>query len=424
MEPPGFLILVSAGISLLCNLVPFNRICEPNQATRCGLFSPPRKHLPMSAIQMLRIDGDAEATGRAHGAAFRAEIQSLTEERMRLCRDQFWTGGGSAVDPAALAAACWEHQQLYDDLTTAELEGIADAAGVAARDLLVTGGFTDFVDALRGAASGDSNPQPINDPGQCTAVLVAAESAADGQPLLAQTWDMHSSATPYVRVLDMRATDQPSAVSFTVTGCPAMIGINEHGLAVGINNLVTTDGRPGVMWTTVVRRLLRARDANEALDLLREAPVAGAHHYLLLDAHSTGYSVERSPSRIAVRTLKTTLAHTNHCLDTDLIAIEPARGDAPIHSTRGRLRMAEDWLAAHPSDFSRQGLWRLLNRFDDADLLGSICHGPLPGYDVETGGAVVISPRDRAMDAICGQGNVRNDDDRTAPQTFNVACRT
>ncbi|EMI22993.1 peptidase C45 acyl-coenzyme A:6-aminopenicillanic acid acyl-transferase [Rhodopirellula maiorica SM1] len=380
----------------------------------------------MPSIEMLTIDGDAAAMGLAHGAAFRSEIQTLTEERMRLCHDRFWIGEGNmAVDPAALADACWEQQRRYDDLTTAELEAIARAADVPARDLLVTGGFTDFVDALRGTASGGTiSRAPVDDPGQCTAVLVAADAAADRRPLLAQTWDMHPTATPYIRVLDLRSTDQPAAVVFTVTGCPAMIGVNEHGLAIGINNMVTADGRAGVMWTSVVRRMLRARNADEALQLLKEAPVAGAHHYLLLDAKSIGYSVERSPTRVAVRGLESTLSHTNHCLNADLISIEPPRGDAPAYSTRNRLREAEEWLVSNPSDCSRRGLWQLLNRFDPSDPLGSICHGPQPGYDVETGGAVVISPRDVAMDAVWGQGDVRHDADRMTPQTFHVFSRS
>ncbi|TWU48762.1 Acyl-coenzyme A:6-aminopenicillanic acid acyl-transferase [Rubripirellula tenax] len=376
----------------------------------------------MPAIEKLTLVGDATAMGRAHGTVFRREIQALTEERMRLCHDRFWIGDGiNRVNPEALAEACWEHQKRYDTQTTAELEGIADAADVPARDLLVTGGFTDFVDALRGGAALNSSSQgPVNDPGQCTAVLVAASTSADRLPLLAQTWDMHTSATPYIRVLDQRSTDQPATVVFTVTGCPAMIGINEHGLAIGINNLVTMDGSPGVMWTSVVRRMLRARNADEALELLKLAPVAGAHHYLLLDAESNGYSVERSPTRIAVRTLASTLAHTNHCLDSELVNIEPVRGDAPVHSTRGRLRSAEHWLDTHREDCSRQGLWRLLNQFDAKDPLSSICHGPLPDYDVETGGAVVISPRDRAMDAIWGLGRVHAKADQTEPETFTV----
>jgi isopenicillin-N N-acyltransferase-like protein len=370
-------------------------------------------------IQESIFKGDAEQLGQAHGERFRAEIQSLTEERMRLCHDGFWTGeGGAKPEPTALGKKCWEYQQRYDERTTAELVGIARAADVPASDLLVTGGFTDFVDVLRGR--GTSSGQPVNDPGQCTAVLIAADAAADGQPLLAQTWDMHTSATPFIKVLDLRSTDQPAAVVFTVAGCPAMIGVNEYGLAVGINNMVTSDGRPGVMWTSVVRRILRSRNANEAVALLEEAPVAGAHHYLLLDSENVGYSVERSPTQFSARTLVTTLAHTNHCLTPDLKTIEPTRGAAPVYSSIHRLQSAEDWLVSNAHACSRKGIWQLLNRYDENDPLGSICHGPLPDYDVETGGAVVIAPRERSMDAVWGQANLASDTDRIAPQSFHA----
>ncbi|MEZ4609969.1 MAG: hypothetical protein R2838_06930 [Caldilineaceae bacterium] len=44
-------------------------------------------------------------------------------------------------------------------------------------------------------------------------------------------------------------------MTFTITGCVGMIGMNEHGVAVGINNLLGRDGRPGVHWPFVVRHV-------------------------------------------------------------------------------------------------------------------------------------------------------------------------
>ncbi|MEM7627121.1 MAG: C45 family peptidase [Planctomycetota bacterium] len=369
----------------------------------------------MPAIQTLVMTGDAHELGAAHGRAWAEPIRELTEERLRLCRDRFWAGedGGSA-DLAALAEACWAAQRRYDPLTTAEIEGLADATGVPARDLMVTAGFTDFVDAVRAASRHDQHAA-VNDPGQCTAALVAPAAAADGKPYLAQTWDMHTSATPYVRMLDLRPSDQPAALVFTVTGCVGMVGLNEHGLGVGINNLVTSDGRPGVMWTSVVRRLLRAATADEALELLKRAPLAGAHHYLLLDAAGAGYSVEATPTRTAVRTLRSTLTHTNHCLSEEVAAVQPEKTGAAAQSTRLRLAAAEAWLDEHPAQLHRLGLRDLLTQRDADTAIGSICHGPLPGYDVETGGAVVMSPADRLVDAVWGQP------DRSAFESLTVA---
>lgn len=314
---------------------------------------------------------------------------------MRLCHDKFWAGGeGAGVDIEALAQACWDAQRAYDRLTTVELEALAEAAGVEPAHLLIANGFTDFVDAVRGAAG---SVPPSEDPGQCTAVLVAASTSSDGKPYLAQTWDMHTTATPYIRLLTMQATDQPHCTVFTLCGGIGMIGMNEHGLAVGINNLVTTDGRPGVVWTTAVRRMLRERTADDALAVLKNTPLAGAHHYLLLDANSVGYSVEATPTRFRFRTLKSTLSHANHCLDPEVIAIEADKAQPAYENTRQRLTAADRWIEDHAGELDRLTLRGLLC------LSGSICHGPFEGYDVETGGAVVMSPTTRTLDAAWQQ---------------------
>jgi isopenicillin-N N-acyltransferase-like protein len=335
------------------------------------------------------LTGDSAALGRRHGELFGPAIREITEERMRLCRDRFWAGDtDGGVDLGALAAACWDAQRSYDDLTTEELEALAVAAGVPAPHLLIANGFTDFVDAVRGAR------QPDNDPGQCTAALVAAGNATDGRAHLAQTWDMHTTATPHIRLLTLHATDQPRVTVFTLCGGIGMIGMNEHGLAVGINNLVTTDGRPGVLWTTAVRRLLRERTADDALAVLEATPLAGAHHYLLLDAEGAGYSVEATPTLCRHSRLTTKLLHTNHCVLPEAAAIEAEKAPVAYENTRQRLETASAWVEAHPDKLNRTGLRELLS------LPGSICHGPFEGYDIETGGAVVMTPRDRSVDAV------------------------
>ncbi|MEM9295106.1 MAG: C45 family peptidase, partial [Planctomycetota bacterium] len=322
--------------------------------------------------------------------------------RMRLCRDGFWAGDSAGrANLSQLARDCWEAQQRYDPLTTTELEAMSHASGVPATDLLVAGGFTDFVDAVRAASGGGVD----NDPGQCTAALVSPRASADGKPYLAQTWDMHPSATPHLRVLSIDADDQPAAVLFTLAGCVGMTGVNEHGVAIGINNLTARDGRPGVLWPTVVRAMLREASATAALDVLWNAPLAGAHHYLILDAQGCGYAVEATPTRCAVTRLSSTLAHTNHCVLPETVEVEAAKSAPAKANSCGRLASARIWLADHPERLHRQGLRDLLC-LRKAMVTGipgapasAICHEPLEEYEIETGGAVVMSPTQRTLDA-------------------------
>ena len=107
---------------------------------------------------------------------------------------------------------------------------------------------------------------------------------------------MHDSATEHVVLLRIQPVDGPAALVFTTTGCVGQIGMNEAGVCVGINNLVATDGCPGVMWTSVVRDALLQDSAAAARDAILAADLAGAHSFLVFDASGEGHMVEAFPT--------------------------------------------------------------------------------------------------------------------------------
>jgi len=142
----------------------------------------------------------------------------------------------------------------------AEMRAMADAAGISAAEAIIVGGFTDFVDTVRAAVGGRHPATVIED--DCTAVIVP-DGRAGGAGFLAQTWDMHDTATEHVILLRTAPADDPAALVFTTTGALGQLGMNALGVCVGINNLTATDGVPGVIWTQVVRDALRAETAVE-----------------------------------------------------------------------------------------------------------------------------------------------------------------
>ena len=174
-----------------------------------------------------------------------------------------------------------------------EMRGMADATGIGLNELVIMNGFTDFVDVIANPAllgdlrTGGVMPGDDFDGGGCTAFIVAPAVTGDGRGYLGQTWDMHTSATPYVMLLDVRPQDGPRLLTFTLTGCVGMIGMNEHGVAVGINNLLGADGRVGVHWVYVVRKCWRSAPWTRRWTVLRGAQLSGAHNYLLLGPDAT-----------------------------------------------------------------------------------------------------------------------------------------
>ena len=57
----------------------------------------------MTRLRVLQVSGQPYEIGFAHGEEFANEIAEMTEERLRLCTDPFWTGGQQATLAEVLA---------------------------------------------------------------------------------------------------------------------------------------------------------------------------------------------------------------------------------------------------------------------------------------------------------------------------------
>lgn len=338
-------------------------------------------------LREIRLSGDAAARGRAHGEAYAADIRAYAEERVALASNGKWAGRKSSrSDILALADAMMPAHEAYAPALVTELRALAAAAGISPAEALICGGFTDFVDAVRAYG-----PAATED--DCTAVLVP-DARADGAGFLAQTWDMHASATPNVVLLDLRPDDGPAARIFTTVGCLAQIGMNEAGIAIGINNLTAADGRIGVTWPFVVRKVLAATTIEGALAAF-DVQLAGGHNYLVMDAEGRGFNVEAMATHRAITPLgQQPLVHTNHPIDARNAALEADRAPDLVQSSHRRLALAHEMLGTAAIDLD--ALVRLTCEPE------WICRRSEPPHHMETSGAVIMRPRTREMWAVWG----------------------
>jgi isopenicillin-N N-acyltransferase-like protein len=339
-------------------------------------------------IRRLHLEGDAARRGAVHGAAFSVGIRKYTDERVRLAASGAWAGNAVTRDDVLeLAAQMLPAHRAYAPDLTAELEAMAAAAGITPAEAIIVGGFTDFVDAVR--ARGGSPPEEDD----CTAVIVP-DGVADGAGFLAQTWDMHDSATPHVVLLDVRAPGEPAALLFSTVGCIGQIGMNDLGIAIGINNLTATDGRIGVTWPFVVRKALQQRTIADALACVLDADLAGGHDYLLLDAKGDGYNIEAMPTHKAVTRLgERPFVHTNHVLDAEGVRREAARDPALVASSIARLDTARTQLR------DRHVTLELLEALTRDP---TICRRSEAPFHMETSGAAIMRPRTGELWAVWG----------------------
>ncbi|MEZ4635421.1 MAG: C45 family peptidase [Caldilineaceae bacterium] len=217
--------------------------------------------------------------------------------------------------------------------------------------------------------------------------------------MFGQTWDMHATSTEYVILLRCRPDDAPSCLTFTITGCIGMIGMNDAGIAVGINNLLGGDGQVGVTWPFVVRKALQQTDIESALRCITEAKLAGAHNYLLFDKEGNGYNIEATSSATAVTKLDENapqgnpIVHTNHCLVTETLARCRPRAAASQASTEARLSRATQLLDR--ADITPDDLMELTR--DE-----TICVRATPPLHIESRGAAIMRPSTGDFWAVWG----------------------
>lgn len=342
-------------------------------------------------IRRLRLRGSLERLGTEHGRAFRPDIRRYTDDRVHLASNGSWAGRpATREDVLDLAEAMLPAHRDYAPDLFAEMEAMAEAAGLSPAEAVVVGGFTDFVDAVR-ARTGE----PVHEEDDCTAVIVP-DARASGRGFLAQTWDMHDSATEHVVLFEIEPEDAPRAFVFSTVGCLGQIGLNEAGISIGINNLSAAAGRIGVTWPFVVRKALKQTDLEAALACVVDANLTGAHNYLLFDRHGRGYNVEAMPGCRAVTKLEDRpLVHTNHCLDAEALALQAERPPALLASSKRRLQRAAELLAAD----APVGLERLVEFTRDPV---AICQRAQPPHHIESSGAAIMRPATGELWAVWG----------------------
>src|SRR5690606_7051786 len=352
-------------------------------------------------VPILDLTGSPHDLGFVHGKAFEAAIRHYAEERVALAGGAAWTGReATRAEVLALAEACLVEHRAYAPDLVEELEGMAAATDLTVAELIVVGGVADFGDAVANGGIGTiaalpGVPLETTGADDCTAFLVPASRMKDGRAALGQTWDMHEGSTDHLVLLRGRPDDGPAFHVYTTAGAVGMIGMNQAGVSVGINNLMGADGRVGVTWPFVVRKMLQADAFEGAVAALRGARLAGGHNYIDMDASGRGVNVEAMATSSHETWVEDgAVAHTNHCLVPETIDVQRPREPESQADSEARLRDAQRLLDRH--DLTIEDLQQVT-----ADTT-HICHRGVAPRFVGTCGGVIMRPGTRELWAVKG----------------------
>lgn len=272
---------------------------------------------------VIKYSGESpRAWGQMHGEQFRAGIKELAEIRRELMLAK---NPRLRTKLQELSDAQWATSSAYAPSLMEEVQGIVDGSGLTQLDLVILNNYTDFRDIQ------------LPEEG-CSTVHIQNEH----HTLAGQTWDMHRSAKDYMCVIHAPATEHsPEMLSLSLVGCLALMGINSHGLLVGVNNINTNNASAGILWPLYVRRLLREKTVSNARPLLENAPVTSGHNYIVSD-EAQGEHWEVTP-KLSERVGFVAPGshghafHTNHCLGPKIQEHEDATSSSSTTHVRWNL---------------------------------------------------------------------------------------
>ena len=192
-----------------------------------------------------------------------------------------------------------------------EMHGIAAGAGVPFDAILALNCRSE----LMFAAAQSRGEMP---PGECTSFAATPEATADGHVLLGQNWDWLPFARELCMLLEVRRDDKPSFATIVEAGMLAKVGLNDAGVGLCTNTLVSERdaNRRGVPYHVMLRALLDATSVDDAGAILGSVERALSANYLVADRSGRAMNFETIAGGAAeiheTRPHDGLLAHANH----------------------------------------------------------------------------------------------------------------
>lgn len=208
-----------------------------------------------------------------------------------------------------------------------ELHGLADGSRQSFNDLF-------FLNALEEALE-------WKEARRCTSVGVNVP----GSLLLGHNEDWYGEDADHVIVIHARPAGKPAFLSVTAAPFLSAVGINEAGLAQGVNSVSSMDSGIGLPRMFAARGVLEAETLKDALSKAAPPGRAGGYNHLLaVRAGETG-NLESSAGADHYFSGGQVVFHTNHYVSPAMIPFEKGASSHSLARYR-RLEELKDVLSA------------------------------------------------------------------------------
>ncbi|PKB00384.1 acyl-CoA:6-aminopenicillanic acid acyl transferase [Flavobacteriaceae bacterium MAR_2009_75] len=346
-------------------------------------------------IYYLELDSSTPyERGYQHGAALQFVIKKA------LKNFETWIKENTSVKIPEEAISDFTTNRRYIQSVKAQLpelfnefQGIVDGAQVNFDQLFAYQSFDEFYSYLEAGNHFKTNE------GNCTTTGVFGRK--NKANYLTHNNDLPSYHEDAVTILKIKYPNSDVVIlQQTFAGQIAQNGVNNYGVAVGINTIIDLPvSNTGIPVSFNIRKILESKNSAEALEYLKEVHFGTSMNYLIAD-REIAISVETWEDTLKVIDHKNRqyIAHTNHTLQENaavIYEIDADVNDSNFGFTHGRLKLANQILEAEANNIDFEGLQKLKTTrpiLNGSTLMGTIIRIPKKGFPVlwTTGGSPTI----------------------------------
>lgn len=337
--------------------------------------------LDTRTLPLVEVGGTHREIGRQFGEHLRDEVREYSDMWLAKAAARSGKGRDALLDHVAGFVATIDAWAPY---LGEEIRGVAEGAGIDEREA--------FSIQVRMELLFAGPPPP-----SCTTFALTGAHTETGQTLVGQNVDLDAEVERFGLILKIRPDDSPAVLMYTSPGLVSYVGLNDAGLAVHGNLLVSDGWRAAFPRYLLTRVMLRERSVDAALEAGLQPPRASSRNLILGDAAGAIADVELAVDDARVlRSDDGVLVHANHFTAAGL---EGRDRYVPESSCHRHARMAA-LIADAPRPLSvaaMQGFFR-----DHDGYPGSICAHVKPGGVGKTVASLISEPAAGRLHAAFG----------------------
>lgn len=259
----------------------------------------------MSELPSVRLAGDPTERGHTHGETFSDAIQQNVSTYM----ERFEHNGVPEAEVRNQASEFLSRMEDWNPEYAAELRGVAAGSGVDETEVAALNARYEVLYAAYSKQNAGTDG--------CTSFALLPETTADGHTYVGQNWDWIPAIADGLIITEVYPDNEPNHLGVTEAGIVgAKMGVNEHGIGLAVNGLVTAeDGESPFRKPFHVRcrEVLSAERYDKALEPLVATSHACSANFVVGHGDGEAIDIEAAPDRIGyLHPNDGVLTHSNH----------------------------------------------------------------------------------------------------------------